>query len=670
MEIKLISLSITNFKGIKNLFLDLEGEDARLFGENATGKTTTFDAFTWLLFDKDSQNKKDFQIKTLVDGKAVSKLDHEVEAVLEVDGRQLTLRKVFKEKWTKKRGSITESFSGHTTDYYVNGVPAKKKEYEEAIADLVEEDVFRLLTNPSQFNEQLHWKDRRDLLLEIAGDITDEEVIASDKKLAKLLEVLNGNSIEDHRKIIAAKRRDINKEIDLIPVRIDEIHRGLPDVSGLDESKIKDDINKISLDIEAKNEQINSIKNGAETNELKKQISDIELQIANVRNEHTQNEQQELYKLKARLQEEQSNLTIMRSDLRGLEQQKQSNLQLINNYEAQMQQLREDYVDAQSEYERQSKLEFNHKDECVCPTCEQELPEEQIEAAITKFNLNKSNLLEQIVKKQADINTKGKELKAKSEEIKEENESLQKKIDKITEQGKKKASEIEKLEQSIEEAESTVKPVEENEQYIKLNDEKKELELQIKRLEQSVEESINKVRAEISKLKTEDQAALQDDLSKFKQVNTAKERIKHLEEQEKALAAEFEELEHQLYLTEVFTRKKVNMLTEKINSKFKHARFNLFKENINGGLEEICETTFDGVPYSSGLNNAARINVGLDIINTLSEHYGVRAPIFIDNAESVIDLIDIDSQVISLVVSKGDKELRIETKSKTESEVA
>ena len=670
MEIKLISLSITNFKGIKNLFLDFKGEDASLFGENATGKTTSFDAFAWLLFDKDSQNKKDFEIKTLVDGKTVSKLDHEVEAVLEVDGKQLTLRKVFKEKWTKKRGSITASFSGHTTDYFVYGVPAKKKEYEEEIANLVEEDVFRLLTNPSQFNEQLHWKDRRDLLLEIAGDITDEDVIASDKELAKLLEVLNGNSIEDHRKIIAAKRKDINKEIDLIPIRIDEIHRGLPDVSGLNESKIKSDINKISIDIEAKNEQINSIKNGAETNELKKQISDIELQIANVRNEHTQNEQQELYKLKARLQEEQSNLTIMRSELRALEQQKHSNNSLVNSYEEQMQQLREDYVNAQSEYEEQSKSEFNHTDECVCPTCDQELPEQQIEAAVTKFNLNKSKSLERIVQKQTDINVKGKELKAKSEEIKEDNESLQTKIDKITDQGKKKASDIEKLEQSIKEAESTVKPVEENEQYIKLNDDKKALELQIKRLEQSVEESINEVRAEISKLKSEDQAALQEDLSKFKQVNTANERIKQLEEQEKALAAEFEELEHQLHLTEVFTRKKVNMLTEKINSKFKRARFNLFKENINGGLEEICETTFEGVPYSSGLNDGHKILVGLDIIDTLSEHYGVQAPIFVDNAESVTNELEARAQIIRLVALKGEKKLRFETKSKKESGVA
>ena len=119
-------------------------------------------------------------------------------------------------------------------------------------------------------------------------------------------------------------------------------------------------------------------------------------------------------------------------------------------------------------------------------------------------------------------------------------------------------------------------------------------------------------------------------------------------------------MEQELYLTEEFIRTKVNLLEEKINGMFQYARFNLFKTNINGGLEEICETTYKGVGYSAGLNNAARINVGLDIINTLSKHYGILAPIFIDNAEAVTKLIPTDSQTISLIVSEPDKELRVE----------
>ena len=653
--IKLLNLKLTNFKGIKSFELNANGEDMKVFGENATGKTTIFDAFVWLLFGKDSQNSTQFEIKTLRDGKPIHKLNHEVEATLLVDGQELTLKKVYKEKWTKKRGSVTESFSGHTTDYYIDGVPSKKKEYEGKISEIVDEEVFKLLTNPAHFNEQLKWQDRRKTLLEIAGDVTDEEVIASNESLAKLTEIIGKRSIDDHKKVVTAKKKEINQELDRIPIRIDEIHRGLPDTDGFDKEGIIAQLNELSNQIDAKNEQINNLRNGSKVNEIKKQISDIDLQIANVRNEHTQNEQQELFKLKTRLQEEQSNVSILDSEVSNHEQKKDMNERNVKDIEKQMQDLREQWI-------KQNSQEFDHESECSCPTCGQDLPEEQIEETKANFNRNKSELLET-------INAKGIELKNKVESIKQENEQIQSEIDKVNKEIEKKNASISKLESEIKQAESTVKPVDENEQFIKLNDEKQTLEQKIEALQQSFDESVQKVQQEITSLK-EQQSALQMDLSKLQQSEQSLARIKELEAQEKKLATEFEELEHQLYLTEEFIRTKVDLLEERINSKFKYARFKLFEEQINGGLKEVCETTYEGVPYSGGLNNAARINVGLDIINTLSAHYDVQATIFVDNAESVTKLIDIDSQVISLVVSEQDKELRIETENQTESVVA
>ena len=653
--IKLLNLKLSNFKGIKSFELNANGEDMKVFGENATGKTTIFDAFVWLLFGKDSQNATQFEIKTLRDGKPIHKLNHEVEATLLVDGQELTLKKVYKEKWTKKRGSVTESFSGHTTDYYIDGVPSKKKEYDEMIGSIVNEDVFKLLTNPLYFNEQLKWQDRRKTLLEIAGDITDEEIISSNESLAKLTEIIGKRSIDDHKKVVAAKKKEINQELDRIPIRIDEIHRGLPDTDGFDKEGIIAQLNELSNQIDAKNEQINNLRNGSEVNEIKKQISDIDLQIANVRNEHTQNEQQELFKLKTRLQEEQSNVSILDSEVSNHEQKKDMNERNVKDIEKQMQDLREQWI-------KQNSQEFDHESECSCPTCGQDLPEEQIEETKANFNRNKSELLET-------INAKGIELKNKVESIKQENEQIQSEIDKVNKEIEKKNASISKLESEIKQAESTVKPVDENKQFIKLNDDKQTLEQKIEALQQSVDESVQKVQQEVASLK-EQQSALQMDLSKLEQSEHSLERIKELEAQEKKLATEFEELEHQLYLTEEFIRTKVDLLEEKINSKFKYARFKLFETQINGGLKEVCETTFEGVPYSGGLNNAARINVGLDIINTLSKHYSVQAPIFVDNAESVTRLIDIDAQVISLIVSEQDKKLRIETENQTESVVA
>lgn len=645
-KIKLLKLILTNFKGIKHQEFTFNGMNAGIFGENGTGKTTAKDGFIWLLFDKDSQNQKEFGIKTLRDGKVIHKLNHEVGAVFLIDDRKLSLKKVFTEKWTKKRGSITANFTGHTTDYYVDGVPSKKKEYDEIIKSIVEEDVFKLLTSPGFFNENIHWKDRRDLLLEIAGDITDEDVIRTNSDLSKLIDVLSGRSIEDHKKIIVVKRKEINQELDRIPIRIDELYRGVPDTEGLNKDTILSDLDNLADEIDSKLSTINDIRNGNEINNLKMKISEIDLKLTNVKNEHAQDGQHELFKLKTRLQEEQSNVSILQSSIRNQEYRKSSNITNINELKNRMSDLRKQWIE-------QNSLEFDHENNCNCPTCGQDLPNEQKEEALVNFNRNKAELLET-------INKKGVELKGKVESLENEILSIDAEIEKINNQIDKKTHEINNIEIKVQEAQSNVKPIIDNVTYKKLLQERQALEQEIETLKTSVEVSVQEVQIEIQTLK-EKQNALSSDLASLTESERVKSRIAELENQQRDLAAEFDRLEHELYLAEEFIKTKVNLLTEKINSKFKYARFNLFKENINGGLEETCETTYEGVPYSSGLNNAARINVGLDIINTLSEHYGVQAPIFIDNAESVTKLIDIDAQVISLVVSDKDKELRVES---------
>lgn len=670
-SIKLLSLKLTNFKGIKDFEFTPNGNNAKIYGDNATGKTTNFDAFMWLLFNKDSDGNTKFDIKTLDEqGKVMNKLNHEVEASLLVDGKQLTLKKVFKEKWTKPRGKIDHVFGGHTTDYFVNGVPSAKKEFDVTVADIVDEDVFRLLTDTAYFNDDKNFnrKKRREILFEIAGDLTDEDVIASNGELSYLIEKMNGNSVEDHKKVIMAKRKEIRSEIDTIPVRIDEVHRSLPDISGLEKSTVEHALDKVSSQINEKNEQINKVRNGSEVSEIKKKISDIELNISMVRNEHERKEQESLGKLEMRLQEEKSNLLILQNDVKGKMQLQKLNERQIKSIENELATLREHFKAYQEDYKKEDAVEFNVDENCTCPTCKQDLPADQVDEATENFNLNKSQKLEGIKRLISGLNEKGPQLNKDLEEIKESNETIQKEIDKITTMGKEKNEKIELLENKISEAKTSVKPIEENEQYLKLQEEKVALENKIAELERSTESEIVLINKDIEDLKSK-QGLLQRDIEKIEQVTKGKTRIAELEEEEKALATEYEELEKQLYLTEEFTRTKVNMLTENIDSKFKYARFNLFEELINGGHNEICETTYNGVPYSS-LNNAARINVGLDIINTLSEHYGVRAPIFIDNAESVTKLIDIDSQVISLIVNEYDKELRVVTETDKESEVA
>lgn len=229
MEIRIYNLKLKNFKGIKDLEIVFDGKDTNIYGKNATGKTTVFDAFKWLFFDKDSNDKKDFNIKTLDENNnPIHYLEHEVEATLIIDGQDINFKKMFKEKWVKKRGQEQQEFSGHETSYWIDEVPIKKKDYEEKINSIIPESLFKLITDPLFFNNQMSWKERRELLMNISGStITDENILNSDEKFTTLKVNLEGRSIEDYSKVLAAKIKELNNDREKIPIRIDELTKTL-----------------------------------------------------------------------------------------------------------------------------------------------------------------------------------------------------------------------------------------------------------------------------------------------------------------------------------------------------------------------------------------------------------------------------------------------------------
>ena len=166
----------------------------------------------------------------------------------------------------------------------------------------------------------------------------------------------------------------------------------------------------------------------------------------------------------------------------------------------------------------------------------------------------------------------------------------------------------------------------------------------------ALESSVSRLNVELSKVSRV--------LAAKAQLDETRARVEELKKEQRAQAAALEEIDRKLAMCEDFTRYRCQFITDSVNSRFNLARFRLFIEQVNGGLADCCDVMVDGVPYAD-LNNAMQINVGLDIIGTLSEHYGLRVPLVVDNAESVTRLQEIDTQVIRLVVSEQDKELRI-----------
>lgn len=653
-QMKLLKLTLHNFKGVRDFTLDTDGENASIYGENATGKTSIADAFQYLLFGKDSQGKSDFEIKTLNESnEPIHYLDHSTEGVFDIDGKVLILKKVYKEKWTRKRGAATNEFTGHTTDYFVDGVPVKKKEYTETVESIVSEDIFKLLTSPSYFNEQLHWQDRRKALLEVCGDVSDQEVVTSNKGLEKLMDVLKGRSIDDHKKVIAAKRKEINQELERIPIRIDEVNRSIPDTSDLDEKGLKNKTHYLKSRVEEKEKEANRIQNGHEVQARENDLRKIEGELLDLKNNHAKANSEKVGAKRKTLYPVQEQVDSLEYELVKKRKAIEHNKEAIESKTEEAARLRTEWVEA-------NERTFGYNGQTECPACGQALPSDQVEGAQQKalehFNREKSEKLESIT-------TRGKALTKEIDDLKAYNVSLQNEISAFEQQVEKKQKELSAIQVEIDRLQADATDIEEDPSYQQKQQEAAEIHEEIRQLRESVDDSLTEVREQISGLKSEIMVH-EGNLMKFDQVKRSKDRIVELEAQEKSLAAEFERLEEELFLTEEFIRAKVNLLEEKINSKFRYARFKLFDQQINGGLTETCVTTFRGVPYDGGLNNAARINVGLDIIQTLSEHYGFSAPIFVDNSEAVTKLFDIDAQVIGLAVSAADKTLRVVQKVK------
>jgi uncharacterized coiled-coil DUF342 family protein len=633
--VQLIRLSLLNFKGCRSFTFEPNGNNASVYGDNATFKTTQCDAFSWLLFGKDSAGKADFEIKTLgPDGEPLHHLNHECEAVLRHNGRLVTLRKVYSEKYTRKRGSAKEEFTGHTVEHFLDGVPVPMKDYTAFIASMIEEEIFKLLTSPTYFNNNLHWEKRRKLLLDVCGDISDEDVIASDENLKKLPAILGGRTIDDHRKVITARRTKINAEIKEISPRIDEVTRTLPDITGIDENLLISEIEGLKSRTQEKRNELSRVQSGGQVAEKTKALRQIEAKLLDIQNkQHAET--------LGKAQTKRTELNNIRGQISTIEQDIQLKQGRITRNDTEITRLRAEAQRLREQYGEINKTAFAHDDQLTCPTCKQSLPEEQVntarQKALADFNLLKSDKLEK-------INAAGKGIMGEVAKLVATNEELEKQIALLDNQ----LPELHKTAGTLQNEIDSIGPGEPSQEYAAAFEEKEALQKEISALSADSQDAITTVRTEITALETE----LTAKEKQFHQIDTyvaGQKRIDELKKQEKTLAAEYERLESELYLTESFIRAKVNLLEERINSKFKLARFKMFSTLINGGIEECCETIYDGVPYSSGLNAGHKIIVGMDIIQTLSQHYGFSPVLFVDNAESVSELPEMDAQVIRLV---------------------
>lgn len=631
---KLVQLNLQNFKGIE--FGDFRFTNNTIIrGDNATGKTTVFDALCWLLFGKDSLDRADFQIKTLKNGEPVHNVNHMVQAAFDnKDGTGFTLKRIYREKYSNPRGGEVK-LTGHTTDYFINDVPSKEKEYKAFINNMINEDVFKLITNPLFFNEQYTWQNRRKLLLEMCGDVDDASVINSKEELKRLTELLNGRSVDEQRKIIASKKTAINKELDMIPVRIDEAVKCKPTPLEA-EQKLKDDIATIETAIKQLEEDKSVIINGldgaertAKIRELKRKLADRKSQLMN---EHTDKERRLGHNYQ---------LSLTKLQMAECERDRYKDREYELDSQIKQEEARIDKL--QAEFDTFNKQEFDDEN---CPTCGQPYPAEKRAELEAIFNTQKATNLEEW-QKLIDSAT------ALKQNYIEQKELMQVKADGM-------CSQIEELANDKEEKEKAMNEVGEVDldNDVQVNDLKAELFMLELDEDNTSDDQLKRLDSELSEL-ADKRSTLQTELTKYDVIRDITKRINELEQEQQRLINEKNLVDETAFLLDEFVKAKVEMLEDTINKHFTITTFKMANVLVNGSVEDCCETMVDGVPYRS-LNNAARINAGIDIINALTKFYNVTAPVFIDNAEAVTKFVNCNSQTIKLIVDETCKELCVD----------
>ena len=641
--ITLKSLSLRNFKKIQNLTIEFDAKETTIAGTNGVGKSTIFDAYTWLLYGKNSHDQQDFSIKTLDENnKVINRIEHGVTGVFDVCGESVTLQRIYTEKWTKRRGFEVEELTGHTTDYFINDVPKSKAEFDGYVKTMIEDSIAKVISSPLYFNEKLKWQERREILSSMAGDTTAEDVLnfASDelsgaKELIALLDARK--SLTDEKSRISAQRKKLRDELEQIEPRVSELQRMAE--HGVNTEQVKADVDTCehllqnieqqqSDELKAQEAANDGVrKHNAKKFELEQQYTKLKGEVMAEHNKKQQSVLAREHELKTEIQK----IEFAIADFNSKSSRKVNEAQALAR---EINALRDHYKQIQAQVFDEKCQDEN------CPACGQQVPDYavKVEAMRAEFNTNKAKVL-------AEINAKGKALNEQQRQLGEQCP----------------AHELEALKSELATKQTYLAEFQKSiavNQFVDTN-EMTELLAQIEAFVPMQPKQANNT--ELTEKRKEIQTqldALKLELAKVQQAEQVQGRIVELNEQRKKLAQEIATLEKLEFQIEAYQRAEIMLIESKVNSKFALVKWKMFDEQLNGGLAPTCEAIVNGTPYND-LNTASKINAGLDVINALNYHFNVFAPVFIDQRESIVTLRKTDCQVISLVVNDEFKELTV-----------
>lgn len=639
-KITLTKMDIQNFKGVNDLSISFD-DTTNIYGANGTGKTTIMDAFTWLLFDKDSTGSSKFDVRPLTtDGTTVGSIEIKVSADMTVDDEQITLTKVQKQKWVKKRGSETATFQGNENSFEISGFPVSLSEFQAKVNSIISEDLFKLITNPKAF-PTMKWQDQRRILMGMVDDVTDEMVLDESEEYAPIrADVLAAGADKalDKARKAMAKLKDAQKAL---PIRIDEASKSIVDVP--DEKEVVQKRNALMDEVKSLDDEANALGDAyKEAADVKSQITKAKYDLMDIDTAALREAQLAYETVKTRYEHLQKYADEIFNGKRELKVRLDHKKVRLHSLETEMEGIKEEYLSAKAETLPDGSL--------TCPTCGQAFPEDKAAEITASFAEKKKKRIAEI-KKHGDV------VYAMIKAHKEEIQGLNSQIEKTQEAWNTAAAKASQAYEAMNNTPQTVK-AETLPEHIEKQKEIDALQAKLASMDDGSD-----MRRVYSAKKAELNgrlAAVNTTIARIQMNEQARERVAELTEELKQTSQQVADQERIVYLLEQFNRAKMDALSLKINDHFKVVRFKLFEQQINGAIKDTCEMTINGVPYAS-LNSASKVQGGLDVINALSEYYQVSAPIFIDNRESTSQIPEMNAQVINLYVSEADKQLRIVT---------
>ena len=658
-RITIEELRLRNFRGARDVRVSFAAGTNIVCGDNGTGKSTLMDAFLWLLFGKDAEERKDCEIKRIEAGETLRRTDATVECRLDVDGQQNTLRRSLREVWSKPRGATEPVFKGNETEYTINDVPKKMSEFDAWVAEhLAPADVFRLLTDAGCF-PRLKWEKQREKLFELAGGVDEEAVKASVDGLADLLARLSDKSLEDYKKELAARKRKLRKALEEIPARSDQTRLMIPttDAREVWERKLADvDARLAALNREAADFAARERARGAEARRRVEEVEALktrmarrtaELRRAAIEEAEKKNEGRRQVETRLRdLKAADAEATRRLKDAKG----EVDELALrINQKEEACERLRATwYAESARPYTGDN----------VCPHCLQPLPEEMQRDNRRRFEESKNERLSQ-------IQTDGHRTKAEITRLEEEMKTAEARLDRAAGDAFDAEASAEILREELAEMPDRVEPAAvdpmADEAYRAMAEELERLEADAPQTSQASEPNGGEaITARLATLNRE-RDTIRRGLSDCDTADSLRAEIRRLDEEARTLAQQLSDVDRDEDTMRRYTRARIEAMEQRVNSLFRTVRFRLFEYTNEGGEVDTCVPLVgdDGVPYPVA-NTAAQVWAGLEIIRVLQQHAGVSAPVFVDGAERVTHFPRMDHQAILLKVAQGVRPMRVE----------